>query len=151
MPLGRISNALRRSACSRVFKSMGSDVAIKRGAYFGTGDRIVIGDRSQIGEGARISSDTIIGSDVMMGLEVMILSDRHRIPNMPDPPIRAGYLDRRPVHIDEGAWIGARAILLPGVHVGANAIVGAGSVVTHDVPSGAIVAGAPARVLRFRE
>ena len=52
------------------------------------------------------------------------------------------------VVIEEGAWIGARAILLPGVTIGAGAVVAAGAVVTHDVPAQAVVAGVPAKIIR---
>jgi acetyltransferase-like isoleucine patch superfamily enzyme len=53
-----------------------------------------------------------------------------------------------PIILEDGAWIGAGAIILPGVTVGTRAVVGAGSVVVKDVPAGSIVAGNPARVLR---
>ena len=53
-----------------------------------------------------------------------------------------------PVHICEGAFIGARAIILKGVTIGRGAVIGAGSVVTRDIPAGVIAAGTPARVVR---
>lgn len=56
-----------------------------------------------------------------------------------------------PVHIKRNAWIGARAIILPGVTVGENAIVGSGAVVTKDVPDNVIVVGNPARIIRELE
>ena len=62
--------------------------------------------------------------------------------------------DRRhsgaPITLEDSAWIGAGAIILPGVTIGKGAVVGAGSVVVKDVPAGSIVAGNPARVLRER-
>jgi acetyltransferase-like isoleucine patch superfamily enzyme len=57
----------------------------------------------------------------------------------------------RPVRVGDWADIGVNAVLLPGVTVGKGAIVGAGAVVTHDVPDYAIVAGVPAKILRFRK
>lgn len=57
------------------------------------------------------------------------------------------YVDK-PVRIEDGAWIGAGAIILPGVTIGIQSIVGAGSVVTRDVPDGCVVAGNPARVIK---
>jgi len=68
-----------------------------------------------------------------------------------DVPIIATELKIEPVVVGFGADIGTNATLLPGVHVGAHAIVGAGSVVTRDVPEYSIVAGVPARVMRRRE
>ena len=59
--------------------------------------------------------------------------------------------DAQPISIGPRCFIGARAIILGGVSIGADAIVGAGAVVARDVPSGAVVAGSPAKVLRFRE
>ena len=68
-----------------------------------------------------------------------------------DVPIIATDLVIKPVVIGYGADIGMNASILPGVRVGSNAIVGAGAVVTQDVPDFAIVAGVPARILRSRE
>jgi acetyltransferase-like isoleucine patch superfamily enzyme len=67
-----------------------------------------------------------------------------------DVPIITTGLVIKPVHVGFGADIGTNATILPGVHIGAHSIVGAGSVVTHDVPDYAIVAGTPAKVLRYR-
>jgi maltose O-acetyltransferase len=64
-----------------------------------------------------------------------------------DPALRrAGYESGKPVRIGANVWIGGGAILLPGVTIGDDAVIGAGSVVTRDVPAGATVAGNPARV-----
>ncbi|WP_277344620.1 DapH/DapD/GlmU-related protein [Pseudoalteromonas sp. Z9A6] len=54
------------------------------------------------------------------------------------------------VHINDGAWIGAGAIILPGVTIGFNSVVGAGSVVTKDVPDDSVVAGNPARLMKIK-
>jgi len=67
-----------------------------------------------------------------------------------DVPIIATSLVVKPVVIGYGADVGTNATILPGVRVGAHAIVGAGAVVTSDVPDYAIVAGVPARIMRFR-
>lgn len=65
-------------------------------------------------------------------------------------PIRHQPITARGVVVEEDVWIGARAILLDGVTVGPGSVIGAGSVVTRDVPANAVVAGSPARVLRHR-
>ena len=86
---------------------------------------VMIGDRTQIGPGVQI-----------------LAADHPR-----DPAVRASGLELgRPVHIGRNVWIGAGAIILPGVSIGDDAIVGAGSVVTRDVPAGATAFGNPARV-----
>ncbi len=62
-----------------------------------------------------------------------------------DQPVRGGR-----VRIGSDVWIGARATIMPGVTVSDGAIIGAGAVVTHDVPAYAVVAGVPAKILRYR-
>ena len=57
----------------------------------------------------------------------------------------------RPVKIEDGAWIGGGAIILPGVTIGRNAVIGAGAVVTKDIPANAVAVGSPARVIRYQE
>jgi maltose O-acetyltransferase len=64
------------------------------------------------------------------------------------PKIAEGLVRCDPIHVGSDVWLGAGAIVLPGVTIGARAIVGAGAVVTRDVPEGAIVAGVPARIMR---
>ena len=68
-----------------------------------------------------------------------------------DRPIRQQSLVSAPVVIEDGAWLGAHAIILKGTRIGKGAIVGAGAVVTRDVPAGAIVAGSPARIIGWRQ
>lgn len=150
MPLGSQGNAVRGWLVKRIVRSCGSNVLVKRGAYFGSGSRCEIGDNSQIGEDARIEHDTIIGKDVMMGIQVLILSTVHATSRVDVPLIRQGYEPRQPVKIGDGAWLGARCILLPGVRVGHGAIVAAGAVVSRDVPAWSVVGGVPARVIRTR-
>ena len=66
-----------------------------------------------------------------------------------DPAVRRANLENgRPVHIGANVWIGGGAVVLPGVTIGDDAIIGAGSIVTRDVPSGTTVAGNPARPLK---
>lgn len=62
---------------------------------------------------------------------------------------RQRMVTEKPIHIQEGAWIASGSIILAGVTIGKNAVIGAGSIVTKDVPSNAIVAGNPARVIKY--
>ena len=114
---------------------------------------ITIGDWVYIGPGARFSGSggLTIGSNVAIGPDVTILTSNHRmddsdgwIPFGPD-------VDRMPVHIADHAWVASRVVILPGVTVGEGAVVGAGSVVTKDVPPLAVVVGNPAREIRRRD
>ena len=106
---------------------------------------IVIGDASFINYGATISSHAgvTIGREVLIGNYAMIMDNDYHDPNDHN---RLGA--SKPITIEDGAWIGARAIVLKGVHVGAGAVVAAGAVVTKDVPPRTMVAGVPATVVR---
>jgi acetyltransferase-like isoleucine patch superfamily enzyme len=86
-----------------------------------------------------------IGNAVTLAPEVMLLTGTHDFHN---PQNRAGKMEARPVTICDGVWLGARSMILPGVTVGEGAIVGAGAVVTKDVPPHTLVAGVPAVFIR---
>ena len=86
-----------------------------------------------------------IGDSVMIGPNVTITAAGHPI----DPDLRRQVMQYNfPVRIEENVWIGAGAILLPGVTVGKNSVIGAGSVVTRDIPPNVVALGTPCRVLR---
>ncbi len=110
-----------------------------------------IGDHTWIGQGCFFHSagGLTIEHEVGIAPSVRIITSVHgEAPR--DLPVSAAPLRFAPVHIETGADIGVGAIILPGVRIGRGAIVGAGSVVNRDVPAFAVVAGVPARVLRFR-
>lgn len=120
------------------------------------GDHVSIGTHSivehhvQIGDGVRLHSRvfvpeySILEAGCWLGPGVMVTNARY--------PVSKGVKDRlEGAHVEEGAIIGANATLLPGVRIGARALVGAGAVVTKDVPPGAVVIGNPARVIRQRD
>lgn len=110
-----------------------------------------IGDRAWIGPQAFLDArDLEIGDAVGWGPGAKVLGSEHS--GRPfDVPIIATDLVIAPVRIDAWADVGVNAVVLPGVRVGRGAIVGAGAVVTADVDAGAIVAGVPARFLRWRD
>ncbi|TWH99995.1 maltose O-acetyltransferase [Luteimonas cucumeris] len=92
--------------------------------------------------------EVVIGAGTQVGPAVQIYAADH--PRDPQQR-RSGLEFGRPVRIGRNVWIGGGAIVLPGVTIGDDALVAAGSVVTHDVEAGATVAGNPARVIRMRD
>ena len=91
------------------------------------------------------SAEIIIEDDVALGQQVLILTNTHEIG---DPGYRAGASKELPVRIRSGAWIGARATILPGVTVGTGTIVAAGAVVAKSTSDNVLVAGVPARFVK---
>lgn len=86
----------------------------------------------------------------MMGPECLIYTQNHVFESREIPMCQQGVTAPRPVEIGNDVWIGVRVIILPGVHVGDGAIIGAGSVVTRDVEPYSIVGGNPAKLIRKR-
>lgn len=149
-PLGRWAKSWRAAACRRLFRRAGRNINVEHGARFGRGHAIEIGDNSGIGVNCQIPANIIIGRDVMMGPEVLIILQNHRFDDLHAPMWRQGYRPAASVVIEDDVWLGARAIVLPGVRIGTGAIVAAGAVVTKDVPPYAICGGNPARIIRYR-
>lgn len=148
--LGRWARPIRRFLCKRIFKSAGKNLNVEKGAYFGDGSEIEIGDNSGIGLRCQLLGAIQIGGDVMMGPDVLIITQNHRFDQLDLPMRHQGFSPSEPVIIGNDVWIGARAIILPGVTVGNGAVIGAGAVVTKGVPEYAIVGGNPARLIKYR-
>jgi maltose O-acetyltransferase len=86
-----------------------------------------------------------IGDSVLFGPSVHLYAATHPT----DPRQRRAFLERaEPITIDDGAWIGGGSIVLPGITIGKNSTIGAGSVVTRDIPANVVAAGNPCRVIR---
>lgn len=109
-----------------------------------------IGENSGIGIRSVVPPMVTIGDNVMMGPDCHIFTAFHEFSRTDIPMRDQGYSERKPVVIGNDVWIGIRVIIMPGVHIGNGVVIGAGSIVTKDVPDYAIVAGVPARVIRFR-
>lgn len=86
----------------------------------------------------------------MMGPDVTILSQTHNIERTDIPMGKQGMREAE-VIIGNDVWIGMRSIIMPGVKIGDGAVIGAGAVVTKDVPDYAIVGGVPARIIKYRK
>ena len=139
---------LRGFAAKLMLEKCGKDVNIERKADFST--KCTIGDHSGIGINAAIG-ETHIGNNVMMGENCRIITQNHRFDDTDIPMSQQGFQEERPVHIGNDVWIGHNVTILPGVTVGNGVIIGACSVVTHDIKDYDIVAGNPARPIRNRK
>lgn len=139
---------LRRFCARQILPRCGKNVNIERGAQFAWD--LSVGDNSGVGVNSLIASHVTIGSDVMMGPDCMLFTRNHGMDRTDIPMWQQESSAARPIVIGNDVWIGARVIILPGVHVGNGSVIGAGSVVTKDVPDYGIVAGNPARLIRSR-
>ena len=123
-----------------VWLNVGADSAeLEIGAYtfLGRGVEIEVSRAVRIGRGGLIAPG------------VFITDHNHRTGRA--GPMFEQPCDAAPVSIGDDVWIGANAVILPGVTIGEGAVIGAGAVVSRDVPPYAIACGVPARVLRYRE
>lgn len=111
-----------------------------------------IGDRTQMSGHVVISSarEVLVGSDVTLARGVFVTDHNHRSDDPARPINEQGITTPRPVRIGDGSWLGHNAVVLPGVRIGENVVVGANSVVTRDVDSHMTVVGSPARLIGTR-
>jgi acetyltransferase-like isoleucine patch superfamily enzyme len=108
---------------------------------------VVIGHDTRIGLHNTVIGPVRVGDHVNLAQGVLLSGLNHTFSN-PDELISRQRVSTAPIVIDDDVWIGGNAVILPGVHIGRHSVVGAGSVVTKDVPPYTVVAGNPARVLR---
>lgn len=160
-----IFRAMCRSAGHAL--KVGPGVVVKHPETMEIGDGVFIGSQAMVqgrfDGSCRIGNHVWIGPQAYFDARNLVLEDyvgwgpgakvlgSSHTGEPIDLPIIATALNIKPVVIGYGADIGTNATVLPGVHVGAHAIVGAGAVVTADVPEYAVVAGVPARVIRSRK
>ena len=149
VPYSMGSKKIRAFFARRMFTSMGKNVNIEHGAFFASGKDISIGDNSGLGLNCRVAGPLSIGNDVMMAPNVSIYTQNHATENI-YRPMRLQTAEKKKVTIGNDVWIGANAIILPGVTVGDGAIIAAGAVVTKDVPDFAVVGGNPAKIIKTR-
>lgn len=140
---------LRTFWTRKIIRECGHNVNVERGARFTPG--LSIGDNSGIGVKCELWGNIQVGQDVMMGPEVVVYTQNHAFGRTDIPMGQQGHEPEEPVVIGNDVWIGRRAMILPGVHIGSGVVVAAGAVVTKDVPDYAVVGGVPARVIRYRK
>jgi len=132
---------------------------IGKRCIFYSGVKLYIGRRLTLGDDVDLAAGVIIGTmggvsigdRTLVGYETMIMSMNHKIPEGRGQIFFAGHVkNEQSVHIGSDCWIGGRCIILPGVTIGDGSVIGAGSIVTKDVPEYSIAVGVPARVIRKR-
>lgn len=147
--IGKFSKRFRSFCFKKITKCKSKNLNIQKGCFFEK--NVKLGDNSGLGINSFIQGPTTMGKNVMMGPDVVILTSNHKFDRIDIPMIEQGFRDKKRVEISDDVWIGIRAIILPGVKVGKGAIIGAGAVVTKDVPDYAIVGGCPAKIIKKRD
>ncbi len=119
------------------------------GLDLGADPILLLGNGVVLGRGSHVIADTrvTIGDDTYCGPYVYITSTNHSYDD-PHEPIGKQWPRTDPVEIGPGCWLGTGAVVLPGARLGRNVVVAAGAVVRGEVPDHAVVAGAPARIVR---
>lgn len=133
--------------------TVGSFALIRPSNIYGgeIGEGLRIGNHSNIGPFAYVGCSGFIeiGNNVMISPRVSLYAENHNFSDV-ERPMKEQGVTKKFIKIEDDCWIAANSIILAGVTVGKGAIVAAGSVVTKDVPPFAIVAGNPAKVLKYR-
>ncbi|MBX3395775.1 MAG: acyltransferase [Phycisphaerae bacterium] len=134
------------------FKRMGRHVTILEGAHFINPGQIEIGDNSGIGYECFLEATgpIRIGSWVRMGPRVSFFTTNHQFGRR-DVLIKHQGYSVGTIEVGDDAWLGANVTILSNVKIGRGAVIGAGSVVTKDIPEYAIAVGNPANVVKYRE
>ena len=138
------------------FKRFGAGAEFRPGANAVTCSKIELGNNVVIRPGTMLFADPrltnegeiLIEDDVMLGSGVQIYVAHHCYNNPNLPIIHQGHMQSQTVRLRKGCWIGANAIIFAGVEIGENYVVGAGSIVTKDIPSKCVAIGSPARVIK---
>ena len=137
----------RQTILQQLLGRFGQDSIIEPPFYCVYGQNIHVGDHVFMNILCTIldTNEVRIGNHVMIGPSVQIYTAAHLLQA---EGRNQGLEVAKPVVIEDNVWLGGGAILLPGVRIGRNAVVGAGAVVSRDVPANTVVAGNPARVVR---
>ena len=144
---GQGEKAKRRELLSRFFGSVGENLYIEPPLHASFGKNTHWGNNCYANFNLTLVDDGEIrfGDHVMLAPNVVITATGHPV----HPELRKKTAQFSiPVRIGNNVWIGAGAIILPGVTIGDNTVIGAGSVVTHDIPADCVAVGSPCRVIR---
>jgi acetyltransferase-like isoleucine patch superfamily enzyme len=132
---------------------LGERTAIRVGSLLDTGyaGHITVGGGTTIGAYSELrgAGGLTIGRDCLFARNVSVLSSDH-VMDDPTVPVTEQGIIASPTVLGDGVWLGANVVVKGGVSIGEGAVIGANSVVTRDVPAGAVMVGAPARLMRLR-
>ena len=149
------SSRLGQYLCRKKFKSLGTGSSIRPRVYVIACSKIDLGKNVTLRPGTMVHADPreggagiVIEDEVLIGSSVHVYVDTHNFNDVSRPISEQGFLPSKQVLIKKGAWIGANAIILPGVTIGTNSVVGASSVVTKDVPDFCVAVGNPAKIIK---
>lgn len=137
----------RRRILGELLGSFGSDSVVRTPFRCDYGSNLHIGARTFVNFGliALDAAAITIGDDVQLGPNVQLLTPTHPV----DPDDRRDRWEAaEPIVIGDNVWLGGGVIVLPGVTIGADTVIGAGAVVTSDLPAGVVAVGNPARIVR---
>ena len=139
--------AEKEAIIKKVFASVKGSFYIEQPFHANWGCNVTIGDNFYANFNLTLVDDAPItfGDNVMVAPNETISTGTH--PILPELRVKT-YQYNLPVTIKDGVWIGAGTIILPGVTIGENSVIGAGSVVTKDIPANVVAVGSPCRVLR---
>ena len=150
--LGKLSCKCRSFLCCFMFDKFGTKSHVDRKCYFGK-NSVSIGSNTGIRSNFQLRNSSLkVGDYCMIGSNLLIMGGGHifKNPNIPIP--LQGHHSKTSLEIGNDVWIGFNVIILPGCkHIGNGAVIGAGSVVTHDVPEYAVVGGNPAKIIKYRK
>ena len=150
-PRGVYWKKLRSFAVRPLLRHAGKEFTINAGAHFGNGSVLSMGDYSSLGLNARVIGDVTLGNYSGSAQGVFLCAYNREYKDPETPMMFQGKKPDRPIVIDEDVMLMAKCMVLAGVHIHRGCIIGAGAVVTRDVPPYAIVSGNPARVIKFRK
>lgn len=147
-----------RKLCIKKFKSFGDGAEFRAGAYAEACSKISIGNHVVIRPGTFLFADPRDGGGginiedkVLIGAGVHFYTNNHEFSDTNIPIYNQGYPEPKlsdSIVLRRGCWVGAGAIILPGVEIGENSVIGAGTIVTKSVPARVVFAGNPGKIIR---
>lgn len=156
LPHSRLLFFVNKLRCWYVYKVLKiiadpeKDSKFQTNVYIGNATRVKIGSGCHINENVFIQA-AIIGNQVLIAPNVSILGNSHVTTDINLSIVLQGETDYETPIIGDGAWLGRNVVIMPGVTIGKHAIIGAGAVVTKNIPDFAVAVGVPAKVIKYRK